>query len=217
MSKKKYTPEKKILSVDELLNLMDNTDNLYCVVCDGKSSPIKYRIYHKGWIVGWQLRYAQRKIKQGQVFIAKSKEEQNVQFTPFTGTNEQRENLTILQGYLSRGRSALKAEFDMGLFSDKDEDWIWQCGSVGCMIGHGPYAGIEKPLTENWMEYSKRCFTDNAPEWDFLFHGKWANIASDPEDGAARINLLLTKGLPTTGVSEESQDEADKLWANIPA
>lgn len=134
-----------------------------------------------------------------------------MKFTPFTGTDEQRENLTILQEYLSGGRTALKAEFNMRLFSDKDEDWIWQCGSIGCMVGHGPYAGIEKPLTENWMEYSERRFTENMLEWEFLFESEWAKIAPDPEDGAARINLLLTKGLPITGVSEESQNEADKL------
>lgn len=53
-------------------------------------------------------------------------------------------NLKKLADYLMSGD--LKAEFDMSTYDDDSGTnvLVVNCGTVGCAVGHGPYAGIEK-------------------------------------------------------------------------
>lgn len=112
-----------------------------------------------------------------------------------------KENLNKLADYLLSGQ--LKADFDMRRFDDGHLGMAAPiCGSVGCAVGHGPYAGIEKHKNECWSEYSDRfsglktsCIIYVA-EWDWCFNPKWADVDNTPEGAAKRINYLLNNGLP---------------------
>jgi len=107
------------------------------------------------------------------------------------------ENLFKLATYLESGN--LKAKFDMREFS---EDGMVvahfpTCGSVGCAVGHGPYAGIPKIEREDWYEYSERAFglRPLTRDWNWCFGASWVNEDNTPE-GAARICHLVLHGHP---------------------
>jgi hypothetical protein len=112
----------------------------------------------------------------------------------------QRSNLKKLADYLLAGK--LKARFDMELFSDMEFCGTY-CGTVGCALGHGPYAGIEKIDGEGWMKYSYRCFIDERESdhlnyaWKWCFEGTWHKVDNSPEGAAKRINIILEKGVPS--------------------
>ena len=107
-------------------------------------------------------------------------------------------NLEKLAAYLERGE--LRARFDMIRFCAVNHKYSTECGAVGCMVGHGPYAGIAKSEDEEWNGYSKRVFapkSDNADSlWKWLFCMGWAGTDNTPEGGAARIRWTITHGLP---------------------
>lgn len=67
-----------------------------------------------------------------------------------------------------------------------------ECGSVGCAIGHGPYAGIEK-TERDWLEYSERVFgiDRRAVEWDYVFDDKWSAYDNTPQGAARRLQEVL--------------------------
>jgi hypothetical protein len=114
-------------------------------------------------------------------------------------TQFQRENLKKLADYLLSGK--LKAEFEMGRFTDDDNDFNANCGTIGCAVGHGPYAGIEKIDGEGWMKYSYRCLIDNKTKihdnsWSWCFSGLWSEIDNTARGAGKRIQILLNKGLP---------------------
>jgi hypothetical protein len=68
-------------------------------------------------------------------------------------TDKQESNLRILAAYLLSGN--LKADFNMEVYNENNSLGIdkTDCGSIGCAIGHGPYAGIPKNSDENWPIY----------------------------------------------------------------
>jgi len=109
----------------------------------------------------------------------------------------QKENLEKLAIYLESGNH--KAEFDMEFFvqaaNEKANSEAWtDCGSVGCAIGHGPYAGVEKYETETWPEYANRAFAAREGDlWDMIFGSHWARIDNTPEGAAKRIRKELAK------------------------
>lgn len=113
-------------------------------------------------------------------------------------TNEfKRHNLQLLAEYLTEPE--LKAAFDISrycenIFVENTED----CGSVGCAIGHGPYAGIKKETHESWNEYAKRCFVNSIHkhEYAFMFECSWADVDNTPEGAAKRIAYALEHGVP---------------------
>jgi hypothetical protein len=112
----------------------------------------------------------------------------------------QRENLKKLADYLLKGE--LKAEFGMRRFTDDDNDFNANCGTIGCAVGHGPYAGIEKHKGETWPQYSHRCFIEFGKDpkrniaWEWCFSGYWTDIDNSPQGAGKRILILLNKGLP---------------------
>lgn len=111
-------------------------------------------------------------------------------------------NLQKLASYLLN--DSLKAEFDMRFFSKSGyvKDVMFygvaeiDCGSVGCAVGHGPYAGIEKLKYESWSSYSSRVFGLNGDDFDWCFSELWEYVDNSPVGAAKRINILIESGLP---------------------
>lgn len=115
-----------------------------------------------------------------------------------------RPNLKKLLAYLTIGKMA--ARFHMAAYTEFWEDpWGVQaqaqtCGTCGCAVGHGPYAGIPKLATEDWHTYSRRVFTDDGAIWDYLFSASWAHRDNTVRGARKRIKHILTWGEPPDGL-----------------
>lgn len=105
-----------------------------------------------------------------------------------------RTNLRILADYLES--EELKAAFSMETYSEAGAEYKPVCGSVGCAIGHGPYAGIPKAAEEAWAEYTERVFDLDMNELRWCFSGLWAKYDNTPQGAAKRIRYLLEHGAP---------------------
>jgi hypothetical protein len=133
-------------------------------------------------------------------------------YTKIRLKNTQVKNLIKLRDYLRSGE--LSAKFDM---ADVCENALFQydtwCGSVGCAIGHGPYAGVKKLEEEDWFDYCRRVFINNiatnlhADSWEWLFSEEWKEVDNGPIGAAERIDILLTKGLPSDWKEQMSGEE----------
>lgn len=111
-------------------------------------------------------------------------------------TKKQKQNLLKLVKYLEQPK--LDAKFNMVCYGDETiTTSSTDCGSVGCAVGHGPYAGIRKFKSEDWYQYSRRVFGLNYNEWIWCFDDLWIYLDNTPKGAAARIRLLLEKGLPS--------------------
>lgn len=112
-----------------------------------------------------------------------------------------RENLKKLADYLE---GPLKADFNMSAYC---EEFLYDqstCGSVGCALGHGPYAGIPKTRYESWNRYSERAFgfSNASKEWGWIFSSRWSSVDNSPIGAAKRIRILLDEGLPANAFSQ---------------
>ena len=105
-----------------------------------------------------------------------------------------RKNLRILADYLESKK--LKAAFSMETYSADGESYKPNCGAVGCAIGHGPYAGIPKRVSESWDAYDTRVFGLQGEALRWCFSSRWAEIDNTPEGAAKRIRYLLEHGAP---------------------
>lgn len=121
--------------------------------------------------------------------------------------SRQRKNLATLSSYLHKFRSRKNRRFDMADFSNEAGLGSTNCGSCGCAVGHGPYAGIPKQLYESWNHYCLRAFGVEAatPKWCFLFGTYWSpSFRKDKdkvrngtaEQAARRIDIFLDHGVP---------------------
>ena len=118
----------------------------------------------------------------------------------------------------------------MGHFTDKPDnientlmiDSMTDCGTLGCMAGHGPFLGIIKSSDESWFDYSIRVFglkdyfseeTDDAySSWNFVFSSKWRNFDNTPEGAEDRLEHLLEVGItPRWAFHEYMQDWKKRL------
>lgn len=117
-------------------------------------------------------------------------------------SQEHEENLRKLADYLLSDN--LEAEFSMDKFdgfgSYSGDSMKTICGTIGCAVGHGPYAGIEKISGESWYNYSIRQFGlkdgGHPLYWQWCFAEMWVNLDNSPQGAAKRILWLLDKGLP---------------------
>jgi hypothetical protein len=120
-------------------------------------------------------------------------------------TDKQRANLAKLAAYL---RGPLKARFDMSfLYWGHDE-----CGSVGCAVGHGPLAGIERREREQWVKYACRAFRADGADfmvWHWCFDGFWWTFDNTPDGAADRIDYMLANGIP------DDFEEPRKQWVSV--
>jgi hypothetical protein len=101
---------------------------------------------------------------------------------------KQRRNLRAVCGYLLSGD--LRARFDMEMYSETWEQGFGEedCGSVGCFIGHGPYAGVKKRKGESWNDYCGRAFgAKEGPVYDHLFGEEWMDYDNTPEGTTKRV------------------------------
>jgi hypothetical protein len=124
-------------------------------------------------------------------------------------TPEQIENLNKLSDYLWKGEFPEGTHFDMCTYCAKGMQTQPTCGSVGCAVGHGPYAGIEKIPGEGFSEYCERCFGcglfSDFGAWDWCFSGKWEDVDNTAKGAAKRIQWLLEKGTPSHDDIAEQQ------------
>jgi hypothetical protein len=140
-----------------------------------------------------------------------------------TPTPEQIENRYKLINYLNSGN--LKADFAMNLFSVNEDFQDEDCGSIGCAIGHGPYANIPKIKRENWHVYSERVFgilLENI-QWVYCFSAFWDDFDNTAKGAANRL-LFLTENNPTNiellkmipfDVSDDYDAEGEYLFKNF--
>lgn len=120
---------------------------------------------------------------------------ESLSYTPIDLPTIIQSNLLKLAMYLLSGN--LRAEFDMSTYDDTIRYYRYFCGTVGCAIGHGPYAGIPKSRTESWIYYGMSNFTNSAIElYEWLFDPDWHNTDNTPEGTAKRILYTLKFGLP---------------------
>ncbi len=109
-------------------------------------------------------------------------------------------NLRTLARYLLKYVPRSGVRFHMMDYAEEGHAYSTDCGSVGCAVGHGPFAGIEKFKTEGWYDYSSRVFGlitlggDTMHNW--CFGGGWHLFDNAPRGAALRILWLLDKGLP---------------------
>lgn len=136
-------------------------------------------------------------------------------------------NLRKMVNYLKSGK--LKARFNMNFYADEYhmhiEDWEpWKddtCGSVGCVIGHGPYARIKRQRYEDWGSYCERVFGIQCDStkyrfvaWDWLFSSSWASIDNSTEGAALRIEYYLRNRRPPKFLqkADHLKDIEEEYW-----
>lgn len=112
------------------------------------------------------------------------------------------ENLRKLAAYLLSGE--LKAKFNMGYYAHNGSATATKCGSVGCAIGHGPHAGIEKIVGESWGIYGNRVFGELL--WSWAFSSFWEDTDNIPDGAARRILWALDKGIPKNSEDQKYGD-----------
>lgn len=107
-------------------------------------------------------------------------------------TKIQRENLKTLLYYLLKPR--LKARFNMEKICDLGKDFDKICGAVGCAMGHGPYAGINKMRKEDFLTYTRRVFGVNYFDdtYLYIFSGDWGQYDNTNRGAARRILRYLS-------------------------
>ncbi len=135
-------------------------------------------------------------------------EKLNREHDPLRLTKAQAKNLEKLRKYLN---GELKAGFNMKIYCEKQQNGLsgsqdTNCGTVGCAVGHGPYAGIPKRKSEGWKKYEERVFgTGKTYHADkFLFGFYWYNCDNTKQGVVNRINYAIEHGVPqpTSTLSE---------------
>lgn len=125
-------------------------------------------------------------------------------------TTVQRNNLKKLALYLMNEVSESKFEMgiffgntDLDLFSegviyphDVTPELYSVCGTVACVAGHGPMAGIPGLPNENWMNYIRRAFGDSIALYEWAFNANWRYRDNTARGAALRIFWFLEHGIP---------------------
>ncbi len=76
---------------------------------------------------------------------------------------------------------------------------FFQCGTVGCAVGHGPAAGIPRKYDEPWVFYSQRVFIEGSKpndnlHWGWCFSGSWSRVDNSIKGAVMRIRYLIEHG-----------------------
>jgi hypothetical protein len=112
-----------------------------------------------------------------------------------------RTNLQVLATYLAYADKPEEVKFDMMSYSDPKHSYdSTTCGTTGCAVGFGPFAGILKEHYETWFSYVKRTLVPQvgSVEFDWCFSAYWNQVDNTPEGAAKRIQLMLDTGVPNT-------------------
>jgi len=131
---------------------------------------------------------------------------------PMKISEGQRANLKQLADYLDSKLSPIGFEMSDYLMTKMhciDYASInTNCGTVGCLAGHGPLAGVEPRENENWGLYSMRVFTNaNGSLSSWLFGGAWSATDNTVKGGIARIRYALAHGVP--------ENQFDQQYGNV--
>ncbi len=88
-----------------------------------------------------------------------------------------------------------------------------ECGTVACLLGHGPSISGLEPSEEAryqyigsqdydvyWDRYVKEAFgiPSHGAAWDFMFNGGWDQVDNTKAGGVARILYWLDNGTPAS-------------------
>ena len=78
------------------------------------------------------------------------------------------------------------------------------CGTVACVLGHGPSIVTPGLPGEHWVDYGIRVFgiDDDEPEWEWLFSADWDDFDNTLKGAVKRIDYYLSNGLPAGFASE---------------
>ena len=123
--------------------------------------------------------------------------------TPEAALKRRRDNLTQLYTYLTSHE--LKTRFSMHMYAwnpEDDEEFRPQrveneCGTVACLAGHGPIAGIKPASYEDWSSYVRNHLTlGNMKLYSWLFSGDWGDIDNTLPGALARLKTYLDTGIP---------------------
>ncbi len=121
-------------------------------------------------------------------------------------SEEQLLNLEKLLSFL-KTEVELLTEFDMLYFYNNKKIYMRisipgdvknECGTVCCLAGHGPLAGVNPLLYESWNSYVERVFTENNDVFIFLFESEWEDFQPTKEEAIFRLELFLKKGFPVS-------------------
>lgn len=134
---------------------------------------------------------------------------------------EIRSNMERLAAYLEQ-QDGLKAEFDMSDYWVSDEeqndsvcqggDYRTDCGTIGCAVGHGPYAGVVKRECESWGSYHRRCFPPlTSAVGCFCFAASWHAVDNTALGAAKRIRTILDRGLPANWRQNNQPSVFDRI------
>ena len=75
------------------------------------------------------------------------------------------------------------------------DNCITACGTVACVAGHGPYAGIGNK--EDWQFWGEYCdkhlieYESFSVEWHFLFSATWNIFAPTLKDAIQRLEYFI--------------------------
>lgn len=121
-------------------------------------------------------------------------------------TREQADNLFRLAIYHLREIQESLMQFSMAAYATELVDGQRQsvrlcnreCGTAGCLIGHGPQAGVfVHPMDRTWGGYGRRAFgSDESEVWDWLFSTWWRYTDDTPRGAALRVLWYLAHGAP---------------------
>lgn len=126
-------------------------------------------------------------------------------------TNQQIQNIRTLCNYIKTLPKNYK-HLDMRWFARNDDayrtydpdefgpDLLNHCGTVACLVGHGPAAGIDPEKQTSWWGYAEEKFgSDHAvidkddefvTVFDRIFHDR---LSSDLDDCINRMETLLVE------------------------
>lgn len=113
-------------------------------------------------------------------------------------------NLQKLHDYLVANKKKVTPHFDMAVYlvdtgGNSDDPMggksLNKCGSVGCLVGHGPVAGIPAYTKDpHWLDYSTRVF-GTKDDWDplyiWLFDGEWSEHNNTVGHAIKRLAFTL--------------------------
>lgn len=111
--------------------------------------------------------------------------------------------LTIPDGDPSFSMRTYTDDFAKNFISHRNESDRTDCGTVGCAIGHGPYAGIPKDKGDSWDLYAELNFGASIMRgahrkmFEWCFDPVWAcSCYPTARDCANRIIFAINKGIP---------------------